>query len=98
MAQRGALSIHWRLSEMENGSDTGHWGGGDSPYGPYSLDVRPEVVSHYLMRAREERSRVFMALLKAAIVRVRRLLPFGPLLDASPNVVTGGRRTSVAAS
>ena len=81
---------------MLNGNETGHRGGEDSPYGPYHFDVRPEVVHYYLMRAREERSRVFVRLLKAEFNGVRRVLPWGRLRHASLNDMAGGRHTPVA--
>lgn len=54
-------------------------GKGDSPYGPYELDLRPELVNYYLLRAREERARVCADLLKGAYRGVRRLIHPGTL-------------------
>ena len=81
---------------MTNGYETDHRGAEDHPYGPYHLEARPEVVNYYLMRAREERSRVFVALLKAALSGLRRLLPWGRLRHARLPDITAGRHTPVA--
>lgn len=79
-----------------NGYETDHRGAEDHPYGPYQLDIRPEVVHYYLMKAREERSRVFVALLKSALNGVRRLLPWSRLRHARLPEIAGGRHTPVA--
>lgn len=64
---------------MNERYETAHRGGGDSPYGPYELDLRPELVNYYLVRAREERARACADMLKAAVRGVRRLVHPGAL-------------------
>ena len=81
---------------MTNGYETDHRGAEDRPYGPYHLEARPEVVNYYLIRAREERSRVFVEMLRAAVTGLRRLLPWRRLRHARLPEMAGGRHTPVA--